>query len=82
MEFEIISEISSIEIIAIGNAIRDVIRLRRDYGKGRWRKMKGIATVRRDNGSVKIVELHWYEEGSIGKREIKIKRNLGASSNL
>ena len=44
--------------------------------------MKGIATVRRDNGSIKVVELHWHEEGSIGKREIKIKRNLGANDQL
>ena len=76
MNFEIISEITSIEIIAAGSGIRDLVRLRKSYGKGRWRKMKGIATVRRDTGSVKIVELHWYEENSVGKREIRIKRNV------
>ena len=82
MSFEIISEVTNIEIIAVEKSIREIERLHRDYGNGRWRKMKGIATVRRDNGSIKVVELHWYEEGSIGKREIKIKRNLGANDRL
>jgi len=82
VSFEIISEVTNIEIIAVEKSIREIERLHRDYGNGRWRKMKGIATVRRDNGSIKVVELHWYEEGSIGKREIKIKRNLGANDQL
>ena len=82
MSFEIISEVTNIEIIAVEKSIREIERLHRDYGNGRWRKMKGIATIRRDNGSIKVVELHWYEEGSIGKREIKIKRNLGANDQL
>ena len=82
MNFEIISEITRVEIIAVGNSIRDLERLRNDYGKGRGRKMKGIATVRRDTGSVKVVELHWYEENSIGKREIRIKRNVDGRHNL
>jgi len=82
VSFEIISEVTNIEIIAVEKSIREIERLHRDYGNGRWRKMKGIATIRRDNGSIKVVELHWYEEGSIGKREIKIKRNLGANDQL
>ena len=82
MTFEIISDITDIEIIAVEKSIRDIERLRRDYGPGRWRKMKGIATVRRESGSVRIVELHWYEESSIGKRDIKIKRNLSANEQL
>jgi len=82
VSFEIISEVTNIEIIAVEKSIREIERLHRDYGNGRWRKMKGIATVRRDNGSIKVVELHWYEEGSIGKREIKIKRNHGANDQL
>ena len=76
MEFEIISEISSVEIIAIGNSIREIVRLRKDFGRGRWRKMKGIATVRRSDESVRLVELHWYEKNSIGRKEFKVKRNL------
>jgi hypothetical protein len=50
MNFEIISDITHIEPIAIGNAIRDLARLRRVYGAGRWRKLKGIATIRLANG--------------------------------
>lgn len=76
MNFEIIGEITRIEIIATGNAIRDVNRLRKFYGKGRWRKLKGIADVRLNDGRIRSVELHWYEAHGIGKREIKRKRYL------
>ncbi len=82
MNFEIISEITNIEIIAVDKSICEIERLREDYGSGRWHKMKGIATVRRPDGSARVVGLHWYEEGSIGKREIKIKRNLSANDQL
>lgn len=82
MSFEIISDITSIETIAVEKSIRDIERLRKDSGPGRWRKMKGIATIRRESGSVRVVELHWYEESSIGKKDIKIKRNLSANDQL
>jgi hypothetical protein len=74
MNFEIISDITQIEPIAIGNAIRDLARLRRVYGAGRWRKLKGIATIRLANGRTRVAELHWYEAHGIGKKEIKRKR--------
>jgi hypothetical protein len=45
VDFEIISEISNIEIIALGKSIRDRSRLERYHGKGKWRKLKGIAQV-------------------------------------
>jgi hypothetical protein len=76
MYFEIISEITEIETIAIGSKIRDITRLRRQFGKGRWRKLKGITTVRLKNGRIRKVELHWYEAHGIGKRKMKIKRYL------
>jgi hypothetical protein len=76
MYFEIIGEITEIETIAIGNKIREVARLRRQFGKGRWRKLKGLATVRLNNGRIRKVELHWYEAHGIGKRKLKIKRYL------
>lgn len=50
MPFEIIGEITDIEVIAIGNTIRDIARLKKNYGLGRWRKLKGIAMVRLSNG--------------------------------
>jgi hypothetical protein len=76
MYFEIISEITDIERIAVGGSIRDLARLRKQFGKGRWRKLKGIATVRLANGRIRKVELHWYEAHGIGKRKLKIKRYL------
>jgi hypothetical protein len=73
--FEVISEIKDIEIIAIGNKIRDVERLRKTYGSGRWRKLKGFALVRLlDDNSECDAELHWYEAHGIGKQEMKIKQ--------
>lgn len=76
MYFEIVGEISAIETIAIGSSIRDLARLRKQFGPGRWRKLKGTAQVRLRNGRMRTVELHWYEAHGIGKRKIKIKRYL------
>ena len=74
---EIIGEISDIEIIAVGNSIRDLGRLQKKHGKGRWRKLKGLANVRLPDSATCFVEIHWYEAHGIGKRDIKIKRILG-----
>lgn len=74
--FEIISSIEDVEIIAIDSRIRDIERLRRTFGSGRWRKLKGVAIVRLDDGYECRAELHWYEAHGIGKREIKIKEIL------
>jgi hypothetical protein len=74
--FEIIGKISDIEPIAIGSSIRDIARLRKAYGIGRWRKLKGIATVRLPDGTICRAEIHWYEAHGIGKRDMKIKRTL------
>jgi hypothetical protein len=76
MNFEVISEIADIETIAVGSRIRDVARLRRRYGKGRWRKLKGVAKVRLRSGRIRLAELHWYEAHGVGKREMKRKRYL------
>jgi hypothetical protein len=76
MDFEILSTISDIETIAVGNRIRDIAKLRRKHGKGRWRKLKGIATIRLRNGRVRVAELHWYEAHGIGRKEMKRKRYL------
>ena len=76
MRFEIISEILDIETIAVGKHIRDIARLRRRYGRGRWRKMKGTALVRLASGRIRLAELHWYEAHGIGKKELKRKRYL------
>ena len=57
-----------------GRGIRELRRLVRTYGRGRWRKRKGIAVVRLTNGSLHAAELHWYEAAGIGRKEFKIKR--------
>jgi hypothetical protein len=75
-DFDIVGEFSDVETIATGRGIRELPRLRRWYGKGRWRKMKGTARVRLRNGRIRLVELHWYEAHGIGKKEIKRKRYL------
>jgi len=71
--FEILSEISNIETFATGAGIRERVRLRRAYGRGRWRKRKGVAQIRLSDGSIHKAELHWYEASGIGRREFKIK---------
>lgn len=76
MTFEIISKISDVEPIAVGTGIRDIRRLRRLYGKGRWRKLKGTAQIRLRSGRIRLAELHWYEAHGIGRKEIKRKRYL------
>jgi hypothetical protein len=76
MHFEIIGHITNIETIAVERAIRELARLRRRYGAGRWRKLKGVATIRLANGRIRVAELHWYEAHGIGRKEIKRKRYL------
>ncbi len=76
MIFEIIGDITDIEPIAVGRSIRELARLQKQFGKGRWRKLKGVATVRLKTGRLRKVELHWYEAHGIGKKKIKIKRYL------
>jgi hypothetical protein len=74
MSFEIVGEISEVQTIAAGPGIRNLQRLRRLYGRGRWRKLKGIALVRLRSGTIRKAELHWYEAHGIGRKEIKRKR--------
>lgn len=74
MYFELIGPIAESETIAVGASIRDIARLRRVYGPGRWRKRKGIATVRLSDGTLRRAEIHWYEATGIGRKEFKIKR--------
>ncbi|MBI2955391.1 MAG: hypothetical protein HYY30_13840 [Chloroflexi bacterium] len=76
MDFEIVGQIASVEVIATGHSIRNLARLRKQYGKGRWRKLKGVATVRLRDGTVHTAEIHWYEAHGIGKKEHKLKLPL------
>jgi len=74
MDFDILGDFTDIETIAVGTGIRELKRLRRLYGVGRWRKMKGVAKIRLRNGRMRLAELHWYEAHGIGKKEFKRKR--------
>jgi hypothetical protein len=73
VDFEIISDITDIETIAVGKGIRDRARLQKFYGRGKWRKLKGVAKVQLANGTIRCAEVHWYEAHGIGKKEFKIK---------
>lgn len=77
MYFELLGPLRNVATFAVGTAIRDLPRLRRMYGRGRWRKRKAIAAVRLADGTVVEAELHWYEASGIGRRELRIKRILG-----
>lgn len=72
--FEIVSEIVQIETIAIGSSIREIARLRKMYGQGRWRKLKGVALIQLRDGQMRRAEIHWYEAHGIGRKEFKRKR--------
>ena len=76
MYFEIINEIEDIETIAVGGNIKDIMRLRKQFGVGRWRKLKGIASIRLKNGGIRKAELHWYEAHGVGRKKMKIKKFL------
>ncbi len=75
-DFELIGEITNVETIAVGSSIHVLKRLRRFYGTGRWRKLKGIAKIKLPDGTICKAEVHWYEASSVGRKEIKIKRIL------
>ena len=74
MYFAIVGEFRSEEVVATGNSIRELPRLLKVYGKGRWRKLKGIAEVRLEGNLILSAEVHWYEAHGIGRKEFKIKR--------
>ncbi len=77
MDFEIVGRITNIETIATGSNIRILPILKKRYGKGRgkgrWRKLKGIATVRLNASTERLAEVHWFEAHGIGKRKMRIK---------
>lgn len=74
--FEIISEITNIEVIARGLGVDARHRLNRMYGNSRWRKLKGNAWVRYLGGRIAYTEIHWFEAHGIGKVEEKIVREI------
>ena len=78
MGFEVVGEFTGVEVIAVGGRIRQLQQLRKRYGKGRWRKLKGTSCVKLDDGTTRVAEVHWFEAHGIGRRRLKIKRFLDA----
>ena len=76
MVFEVIGQIADVERIAVSGSIRDIEKLREQFGPGRWRKLKGRATVKMADGAIRAAEVHWYEADGAGRRRMKIKRFL------
>lgn len=76
MYFTVLGQITHVETFATGSSIRELARLRKLYGRGRWRKRKGIARVRLEDGAMRLAEVHWYEAHGIGSKELKIKRYI------
>ena len=76
MDFDIVGQIEAAETFATGREIREMARLNRIYGRGRWRKRQGAAVIRLATGTTRRAELHWYEASGVGRFEFKIKRYL------
>jgi len=76
MHFEIIGDIQDVETLAAGGRIRDIMRIQKQFGAGRWRKLKGVAKVRLQSGRICNAEVHWYEAHGIGRKKMKIKNLL------
>ena len=80
MRFEVLGQITQQRTIAVGRGIRELPRLRKIYGPGKWRKVKGIARVRLPDGTISLAEVHWYDAHGIGRIELKVKRLLPKES--
>lgn len=74
MEIKIHGEIRDIETIAVGRGVYVRRYLERTYGRGRWRKMKGIATIQLADGTLCEAEIHWFEAHGVGRKDFKVKR--------
>ena len=74
MDFELLTDISNVEVVAEGGGVRVTRLLRRMYGGRHWRKLKGSATVRLRDGRIREAEIHWYEAHGVGRKRFKIKR--------
>ena len=75
-DFKLAGKLREIEIIAIGREIRELPILQKRFGRGRWRKLKGVADIALSDGRIRLAEVHWYEAHGIGKVRMKIKKYL------
>lgn len=76
MDFQIVGDVTNVEIIAIGSKIRILPFLQEEFGRGRWRKLKGIANVKLGDDETRLAEVHWFEAHGIGKKFLRIKYYL------
>lgn len=73
-KFEILGDIREVETIAAGRGVYIRRYLERTYGKGRWRMMKGVATVQLTDNTICEAEIHWFEAHGVGRKDFKIKK--------
>jgi hypothetical protein len=73
VHFEIVGTIAEITPIAVNRSIRILPILQKRFGKGRWRKLKGVANVRLNDGTIRLAEVHWFEAHGIGRKKMRIK---------
>jgi hypothetical protein len=76
VHFELVGEIAEIQPIAAGKSVRIRQLLVKQFGRGRWRKLKGYVKVRLPDGTIRPAELHWFEAHGIGRKKMRIKRFL------
>ena len=76
-DFDILSEITNIETIAVGLSVRERNILNHRYGKGHWRKCKGFAIIRYKDALFTVrAEIHWYEAHGKERVRWKVKKEL------
>ena len=76
MHFTIVGKITNVMPIARGTSVRIRRHLVKTFGAGRWRKMKGEAMIRFEDGTLRRAELHWFEAHGVGRVYFKRKSNL------
>ena len=76
MHFEIVGDMTDVEVIGTDRGIKRFKHLRKRHGSRRWCQLKGNATVRLINGLIRRAEIHRYEAHGVRRKGMKIKRFL------
>ena len=75
-DFELLGELTAIEVIAVNLSIRERRQLRDQCGGRRWRKLNGVCRMHFPNGAVHLAEVHWDAAHGVGRRKMMMKRVL------
>ncbi len=75
-DFEIVGELVAVETIAWGTGVRIRHFLNQIYGRGDWRKRKGIALIRYADGQMARAEINWFEAHGMGRVLQKVIREI------